>query len=171
MNNRILRPSNFIVINGTVQYTGYGRYIFGSYDADELLHIFGNYPEIKGYVFKWATPQLTVIIANRKNIKGAIHFHPNGKSSVTLNPKNSAREDADIRKIQKIISGELICVEDFCSQDKGDYWADYDPINQEVLFGGNWQDIPNWKIGRVPTSNEVWEHADYAQLQKSLLGE
>lgn len=54
---------------------------------------------------------------------------------------------------------ESICLIDFAgNMTENGFWADYFPETKEVVFGGKWTDIPNWKIDLCPTEDEIYEY-------------
>lgn len=53
-----------------------------------------------------------------------------------------------------------VCVYDFAGNgvDIADRWADYDPAQNLVVFGGCWADVPDWVVDHEPTEAEVLQH-------------
>ena len=58
-----------------------------------------------------------------------------------------------------------ICVYDFCGSMKwpggsrlpASFWADWD--GEQVVFGGDWSDVPPMRSLSEPTEEQCWEHA------------
>ena len=54
-----------------------------------------------------------------------------------------------------------ICIVDFNGSYKGfpsSFWADYDTTKKTVFFGGDWSDIPPWKVTREPSQKAIYTH-------------
>jgi len=71
----------------------------------------------------------------------------------------------------KIEMKDSICVFDFDGYTVPGHfhvstWADYFPINGIVVFGGEWNDIPDWIIDHEPTEEEVTTHVERIQNER-----
>ena len=54
-----------------------------------------------------------------------------------------------------------ICIVDFNGIKGGfitAFWADYDTTKKIVFFGGEWSDIPPWKVTQEPSQNAIYAH-------------
>jgi len=38
-------------------------------------------------------------------------------------------------------------------------WADYWPAKKVVTFGGDWSEVPDWRVSQQPTEKQVNAHA------------
>lgn len=62
-----------------------------------------------------------------------------------------------------------VCVYDFAGNgvEVADRWADYDPTQHLVVFGGCWSDVPDWVVDHEPTESEVLQHVVNHQQRRT----
>lgn len=75
------------------------------------------------------------------------------------------------KEFGKFLRGELpeqiearkmrsICIIDWCGSYKySGWWCDYFPNENKVVFGGEWEDVPDLTIDHIPTTEECEKHA------------
>ena len=55
----------------------------------------------------------------------------------------------------------LVCVYDFAGNNRqSGRWADYDPINHLLYFGGQWAGIEPQRLTAEPTDKQVYAFAE-----------